>query len=90
MHYLAFKKLSTLLREITSKHHGNFYCLNSLHSFATKKKLELHEKVYENKSFCRILKMLKYYNLINIFFILSLKHVELNVSIVTMQIVKMI
>ena len=26
-HYLAVKKLSTLLRGITSKHHENFYCL---------------------------------------------------------------
>ena len=34
-HYLAVKKLSvSTLRGITSKHHGNFYCLNYLHSFA--------------------------------------------------------
>ena len=26
-HYLAVKKLSALLREITSKHDGDFYCL---------------------------------------------------------------
>ena len=38
-HYLAVKKLSTLLRGITSKHHGDFYCQNCFHSFATKKKL---------------------------------------------------
>ena len=25
-HYLAVKKLSTLLRGITLKHHGDFYC----------------------------------------------------------------
>ena len=37
-HYLAVKKLSTLLRGIISKHHGDFYCLNCLHSFATEKK----------------------------------------------------
>ena len=29
-HYLAVKKLSVLLRGITSKHHGGFYCLISL------------------------------------------------------------
>ena len=34
-HYLPVKKLSTFLRGITSKHHGNFYCLNCLHSFRT-------------------------------------------------------
>ena len=36
-HYLAVKKLSALLRGITSKNNGNFYCLNCLHSFRTKK-----------------------------------------------------
>ena len=42
-HYLAVKKLSALLRGITSKHHGDFYCLNCFHSFATEKKLESHK-----------------------------------------------
>ena len=46
MHYLAVKKLSTLLRGITSKHRGNFYCLNCLHSFRTKNK-----KACKNKDF---------------------------------------
>ena len=40
-HYLAIKKLSALLRGIRSKHHGNFYYLNYLHSFATKSKLKI-------------------------------------------------
>ena len=26
-HYLAIKKILGLLREITSKHHGDFYCV---------------------------------------------------------------
>ena len=34
-HYLAVKKLSELLKGITSKHHSDFYCLNCLHSFRT-------------------------------------------------------
>ena len=34
-HYLAANKLSTLLRGITSKHHGNFCCLNRLHFLRT-------------------------------------------------------
>ena len=38
-HYLAIKKLSTLLRGITSKHHGDFYCLSYLHSFRAENKL---------------------------------------------------
>ena len=35
-HYHAVKKLSALLRGITSKHHSGFYCLNCLHSCAVK------------------------------------------------------
>ena len=38
VHYLAVKKLSALLKGITSIHHGGFYCLNCLHSFATENK----------------------------------------------------
>ena len=53
-HYLALKRLSTLLREITSKHHGDFYCLNFLHSSRTEKKLKSHGKVCKNKDFCGI------------------------------------
>ena len=34
-HYLAVKKLSALLRGITSKNQGDFYCLNCLDSFRT-------------------------------------------------------
>ena len=43
-HYLALKRLSTLLREITSKHHGDFYCLNFLHSSRTEKKTKISWK----------------------------------------------
>ena len=45
------KNLSTLLRRIRSKHYENFYCLNSLHSFATRIKLESHKKSCDNKNF---------------------------------------
>ena len=54
-HYLAVKNLSALLRGITSKHNGYFYCLNYLHSFRTENKLKSHEKVCKNKDFCGIL-----------------------------------
>ena len=37
-HYLAGKELSDLLRGITSKHHGDFYCMNCFHFFVTKSK----------------------------------------------------
>ena len=36
---LAVKKLSGLLRRITSKHHDDFYCLNCLHSIVPEKEL---------------------------------------------------
>ena len=48
-HYLAVKKLSALLKGITSKHHWGFYCLNSLHFFRTENKRKYHEKMYKIK-----------------------------------------
>ena len=54
-HYLAVKKLWTLLRGITSKHYSNFYCMNYLHSFRTKGKLKSHNRACENKDFCNII-----------------------------------
>ena len=53
--YLAVKKLSELLKRITSKHHGDFYSLNSVHSFATESKLQSHKIVCQNKDFCDII-----------------------------------
>ena len=37
-HYLAVKRLSALLRGITSNHNGDFYCLNCFLSYSTEKK----------------------------------------------------
>ena len=54
-HYLTVKKLSALLRTITSKHDGNYYCLDCLHSSKTKRNLKYHEKAYKRKVFCGIL-----------------------------------
>ena len=48
------KRLSVLLRGITSKHHGDFYCLNFRNSFAAENKRESHKKVRENKDFCNV------------------------------------
>ena len=52
-HYLAVKKLSTLLRGITSIHHGDFYCLNCLHSFRTEN-LNLVKKYVKIKIFVEL------------------------------------
>ena len=46
--YLAVKKLSAWLRRITYKYHGVFLLFKL-------SKLELHQKVYEIKSFCIII-----------------------------------
>ena len=54
-HYLEVKKLSELLRRMTSKHHGDFYCLNCFHSFATENKLQSHKRVCEKKDYCNII-----------------------------------
>ena len=47
-HYLVVKTIA-LLRGITSKNNGDFYCLNGLHSFRTKNKFKSYKKVCESK-----------------------------------------
>ena len=46
---LQSKKLSALLRGITYKHHGDFYCQNFLHL------IELLKSASGNKDFCNVL-----------------------------------
>ena len=41
---------------MTSKHHGDFYCLDCFHSFATENTHQPHKRVCENKDFCNIIK----------------------------------
>ena len=53
-HYLAVKKLSALLRVITSNHNGDFYCLNRFRAYTTENKLENHKKLCENHDYCCI------------------------------------
>ena len=53
-HYLTVKKLSGLLRGITSTHYGDFHCLNCFSSYRTKSKLELHKKICENRDYCHV------------------------------------
>ena len=52
--YLVAKHLSVLLYRKTSKHHGDFYCLNCLHSFRTENKLKSHDKVCKHKDFVKL------------------------------------
>ena len=51
-HYLAIKNISGLLRGITSKHNGDFYCLNCFHSYTSKRKLKKHKRVCKDHDFC--------------------------------------
>ena len=43
-----------MLKGITSKHKDDSYCLNGFHSFASRKSLEKHMKVCEDKDYCYI------------------------------------
>ena len=49
--YLTVKELAALLRGITSKHEGDFYCLNS---YSTKGKLKKHKDICENHNYCYV------------------------------------
>ena len=53
-HYLAVKSFSVLFRGVTSKHEGDFYCLNCFHSYATENKLKKHKKDCENHAYCQV------------------------------------
>ena len=54
-HYLATKKLSALLRRVTSKHYSESHCLNCFHSFARGNNRASHKKVCENKIFSNVI-----------------------------------
>ena len=53
-HYLAVRSLPALLRGITSKNNGDFYCLNCFHSYRTHNKLKKYERVCNNHDYCRV------------------------------------
>ena len=67
-HYLALKNILTddgymyplksikrLLRGQSSKHDGDHYCMNCLHSFRTKKALKNHERLCDDHDYCKII-----------------------------------
>ena len=53
-HYLAVRNLSALLRNKTSNHHEDFYCLNCFNSYSTKYRLKEHEELCNRYDSCRI------------------------------------
>ena len=52
--YVAVKNLSALFRGITSKHVGDFYCLNCFCSYRTENKFKKHKNVCENHGYCYV------------------------------------
>ena len=48
------KNLPAWLREITSNHNGDFYCLNCFHSYNAKNTLRKHEKVCYDHYYCYV------------------------------------
>ena len=60
-HYLAVKSLSALLRGVTSKHVGDFYCLNCFHPYSTENKLTKYKNVCKNHDYYYVeIKTIKY------------------------------
>ena len=49
------EKIIGIIKRNNIKNNGDFYCLNWLHSFRTKSKLELHKKVCENENFLNLI-----------------------------------
>ena len=39
---------------LTSNNHGDFYCLNCLHSFRTDNALKRHERICKNNDYCKV------------------------------------
>ena len=53
-HYFAVNKLSPLLKNITSNHKEEFYCLNCFHLYSTVNKLKMHGNICRNCDYCCI------------------------------------
>ena len=46
--------MSSLLKGITSKHNGDFYCLSCFRAYTTRIRLERHKNECENHDYCRV------------------------------------
>ena len=54
-HYLTVKKMKRLIGGVTSKHHGDFFCRNCMHSYRTENVLKKHERLCNNHDYCEII-----------------------------------
>ena len=61
---LSCSKKTISLRGVTSKHHGDFYCLNYLYSFRTENILKSRERVCKSNDFCGIVMLLEKDNIL--------------------------
>ena len=50
-HHLAIKSIPGLLRGVTSKHDGDFYCLDCSSSYTSERKLIKHERICMDHDF---------------------------------------
>ena len=48
------RSLSRLFKGITANRHGDFFCLNCLHSFRTNNALKRHERLCDNNDYCHV------------------------------------
>ena len=53
-HYLAMISIPMLFRGVTSKHTGDFYCLNFFSSFKTENAVKIYENVCRDHDYCCI------------------------------------
>ena len=53
-HYTAIKRISALLRGITSNNHGDHYCRNCLNSFRTKEVYKIHVEACKDHDYCHV------------------------------------
>ena len=53
-YYLAIKSIPGLLRDTTSTHNSDYYCLSCFQSYTTLNALKNHEKICENHDYCHV------------------------------------
>ena len=49
------RRIISIIKRNNIKSNNDFYCLNCLHFFRTKYKLESHKKICKNKDFCNVI-----------------------------------
>ena len=50
----SIRSLSRLFKGVTGNNHGDYYCLNCLHSFRTDNALKRHERISDDHDYCHV------------------------------------